>query len=576
MILESKQKLTPKHASVGAFALEFSRAHADLPILMAKRNGHYEPIFWGDFWSDVEKIAAFLIRSGHQPGQRGILFSSNRCKMLKTELALMSVGMISVPLFAGYRERMINRLIAFSEGDLMFVCDSDHLRLVDPSAARGDVVVYDEVRDPGLKQAFEGRLVDFEQITSGELSQAERGEVADRIRAVRRHDLALMMYTSGTMSFPKGVLLTHGNILSQQEALDVLWRVEPGNTMLSYLPWHHSFGGIFEKFFALYSGTAVYLDDSLGKDINLMVANWRQAKPNFFFSVPKIYYELVTRSFSDRSWESDFFHGDLRFVFTAAAPLAANISAAFTAKKIPVLEGWGLTETSPCCTLTDGVCPRRPGLVGKPIPGVHVKLAADRELLIKGPNVMRGYFKNDEANAEAFTADGWFRTGDVGNISPDGVEILTRKDRIFKLANAEKVNPASIENEMLETCPLLKHVLVFGSEMDQICALAFPNHDVMKSHYGDNWAECRKPQTVGQLAGCLRGCLKKLNENQDKRYETIGACIIIDRELDIEKGELTPSMKLNPSKVVHNYWAYVQPLIDRQASKPEGAYYIDL
>ena len=139
--------------------------------------------------------------------------------------------------------------------------------------------------------------------------------------------------------------------------------------------------------------------------------------------------------------EEMFFNSGLKFVFTAAAPLPKKLSDEFEKRGIPVIEGWGLTETSPCCTLTDPDLKREPGVVGKPIPGVSIRIAEDNEIQVKGPNVMVGYYNNEEANKDIFTDDGWYRTGDVGELTENGLKLITRKDRIFKLSNGEKVVP---------------------------------------------------------------------------------------------------------------------------------------
>lgn len=212
----------------------------------------------------------------------------------------------------------------------------------------------------------------------------------------------LNMYTSGTMGVPKCVQLTHRNILSQQAALQHVWHLNEDDRLLAYLPWHHSFGGIFERFSALYNGAALMLESSYGKDPGQIMENWKQVKPSCFFSVPKVYQSLIELTRGDKEAEQLFFHSGLKFVFTAAASLPETLSVEFEKRNIPVLEGWGLTETSPCCTITDPTLKREKGIVGKPIPGVSIGIADDGEICVKGPNVMVGYYKNDDANEKAF------------------------------------------------------------------------------------------------------------------------------------------------------------------------------
>ena len=221
-------------------------------------------------------------------------------------------------------------------------------------------------------------------------------------------ETCLNMYTSGTMGIPKCVQLSHKNILSQQAGLSLVWNLDTSDRFLSYLPWHHSFGGIFELFAALYNGATYSLDSGLGKDPAVILENWKLIQPTVFFSVPKVYQMLVDLTMHDKEAEDLFFHSQLKFIFTAAAALPQKLSDEFEKRNIPVVEGWGLTETSPCCTLTDPAQKRETGVVGFPLPGVSIRFAEDGEILVKGPNVMKGYYKNDEANKGIFTEDGWF------------------------------------------------------------------------------------------------------------------------------------------------------------------------
>lgn len=172
--------------------------------------------------------------------------------------------------------------------------------------------------------------------------------------------------------------------------------------------------------------------------------------------------------------EQTFFHPELRFVFTAAAPLPLSTSNVFRDHGVPVVEGWGLTETSPGVTLTERTLERSPGVVGWPMAGIEVALAEDGEILVRGPNVMSGSFRNEEATRAVFTADGWFRTSDVGEFGPEGVRILSRKERMFKLGNGGKVFLAQIEQRPQGRCQFVKYAYVFGSGLRAACRYRQP------------------------------------------------------------------------------------------------------
>ena len=575
MILNSSKTLKPKYQSIGVFIRDFSQQHPNLTVLMAKNQGRFEALVWASFMQKIYRVMHCLIGWSDKTPMKAIFFSPNCAEMLISELAVMASGHIAVPLFFGYKETRVNELVDFSEGDLLFVANEERLKLIHSRSFFKKIVHFEPVRDSSLVEELGDKLVSFSSIQDIILSDKEQQLCDESINQVTRDQWCLLMYTSGTMSLPKGVRLTHENILSQQEALQDQWGIQPGGTMLSYLPWHHSFGGIFELFFALYSGTSMALDDSLGKHTALLLENWEKVKPHFFFSVPKVFYELISKTMSEPKFQRIVFHPDLKFVFTAGAPLASSISDVFKAKDVPVYEGWGLTETSPCCTLTDGKAQRIPGFVGRPIAGVSIKHAEDEEILVKGPNVMLGYYKNEESTRAAFTEEGWFKTGDIGKVTENGVTILTRKDRIFKLLNAEKVNPAGIENNLLGHCPMIKHVLVFGKGFKEVAALVFPNMDDAEDEICASKPECTERKTkLNGFPNCLDLCVELLNRMLVRQYERLHSIIILKRELEIEKGELTPSMKVNPNKVYENFQHYIDPLIDPNLEKPEDATYI--
>ncbi len=574
MTLESQIKLKQKYQNIGEFLFDFSRENGSLFVLMDKQNNKYQHFTWQAFFNNILKVFYFLQEQNAKKGERVVFYSENRREMLECELALMSMGLIHVPLFYGYKEARVNELLEFTDADYLVVSSEKQLLKVSPPLKFKKIIHFEKITDSSLLQRHGKKLVFYEDIQSYVITD-ELIELFKKTNGmISRDDICLMMYTSGTMGFPKGVQLTHGNILSQQEAISQLWDIPKGNRMMAFLPWHHSFGGIFEKYFALYSCTCLVLDDSKGKDIPLFLENWKEIKPNYFFSIPKVFKELVTQTQIDPKIDSVIFHSGLKFVFTAGAPLEATVAEVFRTKNIPVLEGWGLTETSPCCSLTDGTQKRRPGVVGFVIPGVKIQLAEDAELLIKGPNVMTGYFKNEEANKNVFADDGWFRTGDLGEFINGEVKVLTRKDRIFKLANTEKVNPTALENTLLGHCQLIKHALVVGRGMNNVYALLFPNEEGILKNSNRDINYCSKPQDIKQLSSCLNRCIYELNSQLVQQYEKITNFVLIDRELEEEKGELTPSMKMKPNTVFENYKDYLKPLVDNTVKEPDDAVYI--
>jgi long-subunit acyl-CoA synthetase (AMP-forming) len=541
----------------------------DRPIYQEIKNGEYAPLSWLKFQQDAVRLQYSLAERGLCKNDRVAILSPNREEMLELELAVMSMGAVAVPIFAGYPGEQAQVLVDFCEPKFVVVADTDQYNKL-KSPERYDLVIHFD----RLNTKAGPNTVSFSALTE---SSPPSGKIKDE--NIDSDSICLMMYTSGTMGKPKCVQLTHGNILSQQAAMKILWQIDHTDRFLSYLPWHHSFGGIYEKYSALYNGAVLSLDNGHGKNIDTLLMNWRRVKPTVFFSVPRIFQQLATQVLQNPAMEEDIFHDGLRFIFTAAAPLPKNISDMFESRGIPVYEGWGLTETSPCCTVSDPNVPRCAGVVGKPIPGVALKLTEDGEIFVNGPNVMKGYFRNPEATNSVFSDGGWFATGDIGEFTETGLRLLSRKDRIFKLSNAEKVVPTEVENLIVENCCFLSHAYVSGSGKDYPVALLFPNRAMFSQKPDETRLKpgCDCPSGVKDLAHCLSSCLKKLNEKIEAKYMRPYAAMLLDHELSIEREELTPSMKLAPNVVARVFKARIERLYgEDNGDGPEDVYIINL
>ncbi|MHB1861772.1 MAG: AMP-dependent synthetase/ligase [Gemmatimonadaceae bacterium] len=534
--------------TIASFVLRNAARHGARAVYRERSVGAIRTVTWRQLADDVIAFGRYLEHVGVAPGDRVVVISPNRGEMLVTELATMSLGAIYTPLFAGYSPDQTSDLLTHAAPAVVVVPDAGwRARLRLPASARA-VVTFAEFRDV---------LAPFRSAPRAAARHAflERGASLDPTAP------CLMMYTSGTSGALKGVLLTHDNILSQRRALAEIWDIGPEDRFLSYLPWHHSFGGIFEKYSALYNGAPLTIDDSYGRDFDALLRNWMEIRPTIYFSVPKVYQQLVAHIQSHPEDEGRIFHPELRFVFTAAAPLPANLSEFFAARHIAVAEGWGLTETAPCCTLTDLNEPRSaPGKVGYPLPGVTVKIADDGEILIRGPNVMRGYYRDDEATARALPGDGWFHTGDLGELMGPALKLIARKDRVFKLLNAEKVVPTEIENRLAGMNPYIRHVLVAGGGRDFLCALIYPDFFRIGEEFGADRATADRV-----VATSLRDTIAEFNRTHPVKYEHIRAVAVISKELTIEDQELTPSLKVRVRNVLADAEGYLQAVYDPTA-----------
>ncbi len=534
-----------------------------------KVEGKYHGIAWADFYNNILNIAFNLHhRFGFRQGDKMVLFSPNRLEMLEMELAVMATGGIAVPIFAFFHQETAELLIKHSDARFLAVAGEMQLNRVSSDLPLEKVFVFDNVafKKFNRQHFFEELLV----ARSDENYTLRTGAAPDEI--------CLNMYTSGTMGIPKCVQLMHKNILSQQAALEQLWHLDENDRFLAYLPWHHSFGGIFELFTTLCNGATYSLESSYGKDSKSIFENWKLVKPTVFFSVPKVYQALFEMTQASKEAEDIFFNSGLKFIFTAAAALPEKLSNEFEKRNIPVIEGWGLTETSPCCTLTNPALKRETGMVGKPIPGVSIRIAGDDEIQVKGPNVMAGYYHNDEANREAFTADGWFRTGDVGKITENGLKLVSRKDRIFKLSNGEKVIPTDLEKAIELKCHYVQYAVVAGSGEEHPVALIFPNTKLLQNpDYQLTPDEgCFCPRNLNELGRCLRGCLAMANNSIGQKFAKVKSAAVILDELSVENRTLTPSLKMAPKNVIEKYRAHLLNLYGENVPVEEEVYVIEL
>ncbi|MBZ0203709.1 MAG: AMP-binding protein [Ignavibacteria bacterium] len=560
-IYKSCYKLGEVLPNIAAMLRQNAGLFADKMLIQEKVNGSYRSLTWKQFYNDVANIAFNLRGFGFSEGDKLVIFSKNRIEMLQLELAVMASGGISVPIFFNYNKEIAESLIAQSGSVFIAAGDEKQLSKLSPDLDVKQFFVFDDVKDRRFNN-----LSHYSEL----LKESPDKEDALKFDALP-DEICLNMFTSGTMGSQKCVQLTHRNILSQQAAVKELLGVNENDRFLSYLRWHHSFGGIFEVFTALYNGASITLESSNGLNPSEMMENWKQIKPTVFFSVPLIFHSLHDLVTENKDLAPDFFHDELKLVFTAAAPLPKYISDEFENRNIPVLEGWGLTETSPCCTLTDRKLERVPGVVGFPIPGVDIGIADDGEIVVKGPNVMRGYYNNEESNKKCFTDDGWFCTGDIGEMTKQGLKLITRKDRIFKLTNAEKVIPTELENMITGKCHFISHVLVEGSGKNYATALLFPDKLVLHESMNGNAVkikDCVCPQSMGDLSSCLKECLNEMNCNLKQKFAKIKVAMLIDDTLKVENRTLTPSMKLAPNSVKEVYKAHIDRMYN-EGNVPE-------
>jgi long-subunit acyl-CoA synthetase (AMP-forming) len=526
-----------------------------------RRGNDIVALTWNDFSGKTFQIAQHLLDQGIRPGDRMGMLSENRAEMFMFELAAMSIGAVTVPIFAGYQPQQVAYVLGRAKPRYVVVSGKHQLEKLERKQQPSVEKTYCMDFDADCKR---WGALDFATLTArGGVSEEHLRKQVD---SVQPDDLCVIMYTSGTTGAPKGVRLCHRHLISQQKAMSLMWDVNDNDVYMNYLPWHHSFGGLFERFMTLYNGCELCLDDSRGKNIDRLIENWKFFDPTIFFSVPRVHDLLVSRC-RQRSDVTDIvFGGRLRFVFTAGAALPAHVETEYRRHQIPVLEGWGLTETGPCVTATTKDGNWQSGYVGFPLPGVSVRIDSEQEILVKGPNVMEGYLDDEEATAHVLSDDGWFRTGDLGEFTQDGLRILGRKDGTFKLTTGEKVHPLRIETVLVNESPYINQAVALGSGEDFVSALIYPDFANLESWAAEHNVVSDNLTADPAVRALYAAELERVNPLIDIKYERVRRAVLADRGPSLENGELTPSGKLVRKTVLDNFRGKVEGLLARLPS----------
>ncbi len=544
-------------ASVGALITARSAIDPErVAVRSRSASGKWVDLSWGALDEKRLLLAAGLAGLGVAKGDRVAVVSPNSVEMLLAELAIISLGAVSVPIFPEYGSDLLQHCLVDSGARIAFAGSAAQQHRVAACKAIERIVVLDDQPLPGgtpLKSLFQGGAA-----TSGDPDL---------------DDPAFLLYTSGTTGRPKGVPLNHRNVLSQQAAMAQIWDVSERDVFLSYLPWHHCFGALFERMMALWNRATLVLDDSRGRDLARLLENFAEIKPTLYFSVPRVYQALVARASVDPRVLDSLVHNRLRFVFTAAAPLDAHCYRFFESRGVPVHEGWGLTETSPCVTVTRPAGARTAGVAGWPLPGTTVRLEPNEmgnEIVVRGHQVMRGYHR--VSSAEVLSEDGWLRSGDLGEWTAQGLRVLGRVDGVFKLQNGEKVPSAGVEARILAATPLLEQAMVLGPGQPFVTALCWISETSAR-----RWLEDRSLEVPASLAGLTQvpelrraivEALQAENQVTPVGYERVRRVALVGEPLALSEGELTPTMKVVRGTVTRRHATLVAALQDEAQAHP--------
>ena len=560
-----------------------------------KKGGTWQDVTWSEVARRARDVADGLAAMGIQRGDRIAILGDPNLEWILADLGVLGAGAIAATIYQSNKPHECQYILADSESRWVF-CDTEvqvaKVREVRAQLPRLEGII----RATGAAlDGFERTLADVEQ--AGAAWRAANPDAhARRVAAIGADDPATFIYTSGTTGNPKGVVLTHGNWTYEAEAVEALKVVLPEDTILMFLPMAHSFAKVIEAVWFRTGATAAFVE-SLEKIID----NAGEVRPTVLPAVPRIfekaYNAVVTKGLATpglkgklfkaaldgfEAWVAskesgreritlgflvgrklvfpklaatlrERFGGRMRIFVSGGAPLSPKIAYFFNEVGMAILEGYGLSESSA------GTFVNRPGrvkigTVGPPVPGTQVRIAEDGEILVKGPGVMKEYFRNPAATAEALK-DGWLYTGDIGVIDADGyLKITDRKKDIIVTAGGKNVAPQNLENE-LKTDPLISQVMVHGDKRKFLSALVTLNDDAARTWAAENGvAAGARLHEDPKVRARVQQAIDALNGKQAS-YATIKAFAIVPRDFTQESGELTPTLKVKRKVVTRNYQA---------------------
>ncbi len=575
------------------------------PRYRVKRDGAWREVAWHDVAFAVREIAAGLIDGGLVPGDKVAILAGTRPEWVDADLAIYAAGGITVPIYQSNLPHECGYILANSESRVCFVENAKQLAKIrgvqrdgfELDGQRSKVEVTRLVLIEGEPDGGGDVLPLAELRARGRAALARVEPVIDaRIAATGRDDLATIVYTSGTTGPPKGVMQTHGNHLAAVEAVGALGLAKEGEVDFFFLPLAHSFARMIE-YYGLWVGTVT----AYATSIDTLTQEIAETKPHLIPSVPRIYEkiyarilgtrqssgfvqgaifdwamsvgrarsrhvqrgEALPRSLSLQAMVADrlvfgrihqLLGGNVRLMVSGGAPLAREIMEFFHAIGLLILEGYGLTETTPILTCN------RPdrfkfGTVGPALDTVTLRLATDGEILAKGPNVAQGYYRRPEATAESWDSEGWFHTGDIGEIDADGfLRITDRKKDLMKTSGGKYVAPQNIEN-LLKTQLHISQAVVIGDNRKYVVALVTLDLDEIERFAAaegivlERRDEAHRHPRVAEL---IEREVQDVNKHLAS-YESIKYFRILDRDFSQETGELTPSLKVKRKVVTERY-----------------------
>lgn len=586
--------------------LDAARKHSQRTALLYKKEGKYSPITYGELNDSVDAVAAGLRKLGIGKGDRVGIFSYNRPEWIMVDLAALKLGAVVVPIYHTLPAPAVRFIIKDSMIKLLFVENAELLSIIDEVRIKTPclkvVVIIDE-RDAKSK----GKFLRFEDIKR---KTQEPARTAD----IKKDDVATIVYTSGTTGNPKGVILTHNNIVTNTTSAIEVVHGNSHDVVVSYLPLCH----MLERTCCCYSMLFLGGSIAFAENLTTIAQDVATIRPTIMLAVPrvleKVHHEVTKRvmegpglqkilvasairnlntyaNLKYRSqkvplglWIRHLFYdavvgskfrkiggGKLRMVFSGGAPLDKKIAKVFYVLGFNILQGYGLTETSPvvCCnTIEDNVL----GTVGKPLEGVEVRIGKNSEILVKGPNVMKGYLNKPAETAKVIDKDGWFHTGDQGRFDKKGNLIITGRIKEFIVTSyGANIAPAPIEAKITHS-PYVEQAMIFGEKRKYLVALLVPDQESVEEYARDNnitfedYPTLLKSSKIKNLINCE---IEKVNADL-VHHEQARAFALIPEKFTIENGLLTPTLKLRRKMILKRYAKRILSLYKKPGKRNEN------
>ncbi|MEW6455991.1 MAG: long-chain fatty acid--CoA ligase [Acidobacteriota bacterium] len=559
-----------------------------------KKDGKYVNISTEDYKNLVRAVSLGLLSLGLRKGEKVVILSENRPEWIISDMAIILAEGVAVPIYSTLVPTQIQYIIEDSDAKIVFFSDEiqwEKLKKIKHELKQVQYFITFLMSSP-----WEGIISFDDLMKKGEkLHQENPGLFNEKLKSSNPEDLVTIIYTSGTTGVPKGAMLSHNNFVSNILAIDEILKFSDKDVALSFLPLSH----VLERmvsFTYLYKGITV----GFAENIEKVGENLLEIKPTVVVSVPrlfeKIYARVMDNVLSSSNLKKKIFFwaintgkkyskkilekprisfplkfkysmanklvfskikektgGRIRFFVSGGAPLSKEIGEFFFSMGIKILEGYGLTETSPVISVNREENFKF-GTVGPPIPGVEVKIAEDGEILVKGPNVMKGYYKKEAETREAFEG-GWFHTGDLGRIDEDGFLIITdRKKDLIITSSGKNIAPQMVEN-IIKTSPYVSNVVCVGDKRSYISALIVPNFDKLKEvakDKGFSFSSLSELVKDEYIINFMMGEIDRVCVDLAP-FEKVKKIALLERDFLLEENEITPTLKVKRNIIEKKY-----------------------